>query len=167
MKQKENQLYIEFPAFPENERIARMTAAAFLAAMNPTIEEMDDVKTAVSEAVTNCIIHAYDYEGHEVFKAPKVEMLLERQGQTCYVTITDHGTGIEDIEQAMEPLYTTKPEEERSGMGFSFMEAFMNELKVESEQGKGTKVYMTKRIGSSMIQSCTFTKKEEQENGKE
>jgi len=147
MSQKENSMYIKFMAIPENERLARMIAAAFLTSMNPTVEEMDDVKTAVSEAVTNCIIHAYDDMEKEELKQFEVEMILERKGQNCHISIIDQGKGIKDVKQAMEPLYTTKSEEERSGMGFSFMEAFMNELEVESEPGKGTKVCMMKRIG--------------------
>ena len=135
---RENCMYIKFPAIPENEKLARMIAAAFLTNMNPTLEEMEDVKTAVSEAVTNCIIHADD---------PEVEMNLERKGQIFSVMVTDHGKGIEDVKRAMEPLYTTKSEEERSGMGFAFMEAFMNEVKVESELGKGTRIKMMKKIG--------------------
>ena len=144
MRSRKNRMYIQFPAIPENERMARMVAAAFITNMNPTIEEMDDVKTAISEAVTNCIIHAYEKEqGHRSL----VEMILEQKEQEFIVTIMDSGKGIENVALALEPLYTTKSEEERSGMGFSFMEAFMNELHVESEPGKGTKVTMKKQIG--------------------
>ena len=144
MRPKENRMYIQFPAIPENERMARMVAAAFITSMNPTIEEMDDVKTAISEAVTNCIIHAYEKEKS---RTKQVEMILEQKEQEFTVTIMDSGKGIENVALALEPLYTTKSEEERSGMGFSFMEAFMNELHVESEPGKGTKVTMKKQIG--------------------
>ncbi len=154
MSQKENRMYIQFPAIPENERMARMVAASFITTMNPTIEELDDVKTAVSEAVTNCIIHAYEkvhgkiqsHEGDENAEN-QIEMFLEQKNQEFTVVILDKGKGIENVPLAMEPLYTSRPEEERSGMGFSFMEAFMNELYVESEPGKGTKVTMKKRIG--------------------
>ena len=140
-----------------------MIAAAFLADMNPNLEELDDVKTAVSEAVTNSIIHAYEKKNpHEeemgnsneeekdseiTREENEVEIEFIQEGQTFFVTITDTGKGIENIKQAMEPLFTTKPEEERSGMGFSFMEAFMNDLSVESEPGKGTIVKMKKIIG--------------------
>ena len=144
MRPKENRMYIQFPAIPENERMARMVAAAFITSMNPTIEEMDDVKTAISEAVTNCIIHAYEKEKSHT---KQVEMILEQKEQEFTVTIMDSGKGIENVALALEPLYTTKSEEERSGMGFSFMEAFMNGLHVESEPGKGTKVTMKKQIG--------------------
>jgi stage II sporulation protein AB (anti-sigma F factor) len=147
IKQKENSMYIKFPALSENERIGRMVAAAFLTDMNPTIEEMDDVKTAVSEAVTNCIIHAYEKRKKDILCAGEIEMHLKRKGQILEILIVDFGKGIKDVKQAMEPLYTTKPEEERSGMGFSFMEAFMNVVEVESEIGKGTKVKMIKEIG--------------------
>lgn len=139
-----NRVYIKFPAIPENERMARMLAAAFLAGCNPTVEEIDDVKTAVSEAVTNCIIHAYEKEERE---EKEVEMILERQDERLKVTVTDSGKGIEDIKQAMEPMFTTKGEEERSGMGFSFMEAFMDEVEVVSSCNEGTMVVMKKRIG--------------------
>lgn len=145
MRKKNNRMYIKFPAIPENERMARMIAAAFITNMNPTLEEMDDVKTAVSEAVTNCIIHAYGIEERE---NAEIEMFCEQEGQEFIVVISDQGKGIENISLAMEPLYTTKPSEERSGMGFSFMEAFMNQVDVESEPGHGTKVTMKKRIGN-------------------
>ena len=144
MKRNDNILYITFPAIPENERISRTIAAAFLADMNPTVEELDDVKTAVSEAVTNCIIHAYESEER---KNCFIEMECRKEGQMLSVSITDKGKGIEDVELAMEPLYTTKADEERCGMGFSFMEAFMDYLHVLSEAGKGTKVIMKKKIG--------------------
>ena len=141
---KENYVYIKFLAIPENERLARMAAAAFIMSRNPSLEEMEDVKTAVSEAVTNCVIHAYD--GKDLGNS-EVEMKMNWSGNNCYFTITDYGKGIEDISRAMEPLFTTKPDEERSGMGFSFMEAFMDELEVDSESGRGTRVKMMKRIG--------------------
>lgn len=144
MMNRENNLYIAFPAHPENERISRMIAAAFLTEMNPTLEEIDDVKTAVSEAVTNCIIHAYE---KELSGENKVEMYLKRQEDQITVIIEDRGKGIENVSLAMEPLFTTKKMEERSGMGFSFMEAFMDQVEVESVVGKGTKVTMRKKIG--------------------
>ena len=104
---------------------------------------MDDVKTAVSEAVTNCIVHAYsDTNG-------KIQMNLSDEDGVLKIEIKDEGVGISDIKKAMEPMFTTKPEEERTGMGFSFMEAFMDEVKVSSKEGKGTCVVMTKRIGET------------------
>ena len=130
----------EFESQPENEALARVVIATYLLREDPTVEEMADVKTAVSEAVTNSIIHGYDdTKGTVVLEAKITDHWLS-------VTITDYGKGIEDVEKAMEPLYTTKPDCERMGMGFAFMEAFMDELKVESEVGKGTKVSMRKRV---------------------
>ena len=141
MRNENNKVYLKFPAITENERIARMMAAAFLSGLNPTIEEMDDVKTAVSEAVTNCIVHAYnDSEG-------MIQFDLWNKDKTLYLAVEDFGIGIKDVQKAMEPMYTTKPEDERTGMGFSFMEAFMDQVYVESEPGKGTLVVMRKRIG--------------------
>ncbi|MDO4554244.1 MAG: anti-sigma F factor [Lachnospiraceae bacterium] len=142
----ENRVYIKFPAITENERTARMMAAAFLTGLNPTVEEMDDVKTAVSEAVTNSIIHAY--EDRKKKEECLVEVEFIRKGQRIEIIIIDYGKGIEDVKKAMEPLYTTKPKEERSGMGFSFMEAFMDELEVISVKGEGTRVIMKKMIGN-------------------
>lgn len=141
---KMNQVYIKFPAIPENEKLSRMMTAAFLAQMNPTMEELDDVKTAVSEAVTNCIIHAYEEEVREEYQ---VELICRRAERELEVQITDWGKGIENVEQAMEPLFTTGSRDERSGMGFSFMEAFMDEVKVQSVINRGTKVTMKKVIG--------------------
>ena len=144
MKQNEavydNEMVLIFDAIACNEALARMTVMAFLTPLNPTMEEISDVKTAVSEAVTNCIIHGYDGKGG------KIHMLCGLKGRKLYVEIYDKGAGIPDIQKAMEPTYTTRPELERSGMGFSFMEAFMDELRVESEVGKGTIVYMVKTI---------------------
>lgn len=141
---KMNYVYIEFPAIPENEKLSRMMAAAFLAEMNPTVEELDDVKTAVSEAVTNCIIHAYD---REEGRKSNVELTFQRKEQKLQITVTDKGKGIENVSQAMEPMFTTGSKEERSGMGFSFMEAFMDKVEVESILGEGTKVCLHKTIG--------------------
>ena len=125
----------------EMQLIARVTVAAFMTSLNPTVEEVSDVKTAVSEAVTNAIIHGYESEVHNIYIRCRTE------GKTLYLEIEDEGKGIEDVKQAMEPLFTTKPELERSGMGFSFMEAFMDKLEVESVPGKGTTVKMEKTIG--------------------
>ena len=122
-----NEMQLIFDSRSSNESFARVTVAAFMTSLNPTVEEVSDVKTAVSEAVTNAIIHGYESEVH--------------------LEIEDTGKGIEDVKQAMEPLFTTKPELERSGMGFSFMEAFMDHLTVVSEPGKGTTVKMDKTIG--------------------
>ena len=127
----------------ENESFARVAVAAFCTRLDPTLEEITDIKTAVSEAVTNCIVHGY--EGGK----GKIYINVNITGNTAEVIVKDYGVGIENIEKAMEPLYTTKPEQERSGMGFSFMEAFMDELEVSSARNKGTIVIMRKKIGES------------------
>lgn len=139
-----NRMRMEFRAISVNESLARMTVAAFMTPLNPTLEEISDVKTAVCEAVTNAVIHGYgeEYESDEM-----VVMECRIEKDVLYITIMDEGVGIENIDRAMEPLFTTKPEQERSGMGFSFMEAFMDDVSVESEPGKGTKVHMVKKIG--------------------
>jgi stage II sporulation protein AB (anti-sigma F factor) len=138
-----NEMSLEFESKSQNESFARTVVAAFAAQLDPTIEELADIKTAVSEAVTNSIIHGYaDNLGI-------IKMHCIICGNELTVEIIDEGVGIENVEKAMEPLYTTRPELERSGMGFSFMEAFMDELEVESTIGKGTKVIMKKRVGKS------------------
>lgn len=138
-----NEMTIVFDSRPVNEGMARIAAASFCTQLNPTLEEVADLKTAVSEAVTNCIIHGYEGEIH------KIRMDLKLKGREIFVDITDQGVGISDVKKAMEPLYTTKPEKERSGMGFTFMEIFMDYLHVESEPGKGTKVIMKKEISKN------------------
>ena len=135
-----NEMTIVFDSRPVNEGMARIAAASFCTQLNPTLEEVADLKTAVSEAVTNCIIHGYEGEVH------KIRMDLKLKGREIFVDITDQGVGISDVKKAMEPLYTTKPEKECSGMGFTFMEAFMDEVTVDSEVGVGTSVHMKKTI---------------------
>ncbi len=139
-----NKMRMEFRAVSVNESLARMTVAAFMTPLNPTLEEISDVKTAVSEAVTNAVIHGYGEED-ESEEMVVMECFIEKD--VLHITISDEGVGIENIDKAMEPLFTTKPEQERSGMGFSFMEAFMDDLEVESTPGKGTRVHMVKKIG--------------------
>ena len=137
-----NEMIVEFSSVAQNESFARMVVAAVITGTNPTLEEVSDVKTAVSEAVTNSIIHGYENgDGMVRIKASVT-------GRSVYIEIIDHGKGIEDVKKAMEPMYTTKPGEERSGMGFSFMEAFMDKLEVESTYGQGTIVKMWKEIGA-------------------
>lgn len=136
-----NEMKLEFDSRSANEAFARVTVASFMTQLNPTLEEVSDVKTAVSEAVTNAIIHGY--ENH----VNKVQIYAGIEGRTLHLEISDRGVGIPDVKKAMEPLYTTRPELERSGMGFSFMEAFMDEVQVESQPGKGTIVRMKKIIG--------------------
>lgn len=148
----ENKMKVVFDSKSENESFARVVAAAFILSMDPTLEEMNDFKTAVSEAVTNCIIHAYEEkEGDVVMEMKKYTYTepVDNHKGWIEVKIKDSGCGIVDVEKAMEPLYTTKPEEERSGMGFAFMEAFMDELQCESVRGNGTTIYMKKYIKSS------------------
>ena len=132
-----------FDAISENESFARVVAAAFVTRLDPTLEEISDIKTAVSEAVTNSIVHGYEGKGGKVY------MTLSLEDREIIIRIKDEGVGIENVHKAMEPLYTTKPELERSGMGFSFMEAFMDELNVYSRKNVGTTVIMKKRIGES------------------
>lgn len=146
-----NKIRLEFAAVSDNESFARMVVAAFIAPLNPTLEELSDVKTAVSEAVTNAVIHGYENRNS---LEDRVYMECMLRGDVLEVEISDSGTGIEDVSLAMEPLYTSKPDQDRSGMGFSFMEAFMDNLEVESEAGCGTLVRMCKKIGiSSWIDS--------------
>lgn len=141
MMQGKNEMKLNFDARSVNEGFARIAVAAFITELNPTLDEVADVKTAVSEAVTNAIIHGYE-DPEE-----KVELVCRIEGNNVEVIVTDTGKGIPDVEKAMEPFYTTKPELERSGMGFAFMEAFMDEVRVNSEVGVGTSVWMRKKIG--------------------
>ncbi len=136
-----NEMLVEFDAIGENEGFARVVVAAFASGLNPTLEELGDVKVAVSEAVTNGIIHGYGGQ------PGKIRIRAWKEGQILTVQVEDRGKGIPDIEKAMEPMFTTKPEEERSGMGFSFMEAFTDDLQVESRVGEGTRVTMVKKMG--------------------
>ena len=135
-----NSMRVEFPAISENERFARGVAAAFVIGLDPTLDEISEIKTAVSEAVTNAIIHGYDKkDGKVVLEGIIYEDCVE-------FTVSDEGVGISDIRRARKPLYTGKPEDERSGMGFTIMETFMDSVDVESEVGRGTRVIMTKNI---------------------
>ena len=136
-----NEMNVVFGTDSENEQFARMVISAFIMRLDPTLEEMADVKTAVSEAVTNSIIHGYP--GRD----GKIEIYCRIEERIVYIEVIDFGVGIEDIEKAMEPMYTTRAESDRSGMGFAFMEAFMDELRVESELGKGTHIFMKKILG--------------------
>ena len=140
--QNRNQMKLEFDARSVNEGFARMAVAAYIAEENPTLDEISDIKTAVSEAVTNAIIHGYDDPEQKVAVACKIE------DRNLEIVVEDKGKGIADVKTAMEPFYTTKPELERSGMGFAFMEAFMDEVQVISAPGEGTKVIMRKKIGA-------------------
>jgi stage II sporulation protein AB (anti-sigma F factor) len=134
---------LEIPSKSENERIARTVCAAFILELDPTLEEISEIKTAISEAVTNAIIHGYDGNEGTVLINGEIE------DRTVTYVIEDNGCGISDITKARQPLYTQKPDSERSGMGFSIMEAFMDTLTVESEENKGTKITMTKRLSDN------------------
>ena len=142
-----NEVKIILQSRSNNESFARVAAASFAAQLDPTVEEISDIKTAVTEAVTNCIVHAYrDTLG-------KIEMQMRiLENDVFYIKIKDKGCGIEDVKKAMEPMFTTRPEEERSGLGFIVMESFMDSLKVRSTPLKGTSVIMTKKIGKD--ESC-------------
>ena len=136
----DNEMKLEFLSKSNNESFARIAVAAFVAQLDPTIDEISDIKTAVSEAVTNCIIHGYEEE------EGIVKIKCKIFANTVEMEISDKGKGIEDIEKARQALYTSKPELERSGMGFTIMEIFMDEVKIESVLGIGTKVTMKKII---------------------
>ena len=136
-----NKVMMEFDAVSENEGLARVCVAAFVTRLDPTLEEINDVKTAVSEAVTNAVIHGYENKGGII----RLEALIE--GEELTLQITDFGKGIEDVEKAMEPLFTTDAANERSGMGFTFMEVFMDELSIDSIPGEGTVITMKKTFG--------------------
>ncbi len=136
----DNEMKLEFASKTCNEAFARVAVAAFVSQLDPTIDELSDIKTAVSEAVTNSIIHGYDSEDGVVKVEAKIYI------DTVQIEISDSGKGIENVELAMRPLYTSKPNLERSGMGFTIMESFMDEIEVESAIGFGTKVTMKKKI---------------------
>lgn len=143
MNNLNNEMKLEFLSKSSNEAFARITVAAFAAQLDPTIEELADIKTAVSEAVTNAIIHGYEE------KKGIVKIRCQIIDEELIIEISDNGQGIEDIELAKQPLYTTKPNLERSGMGFTIMESFMDEVEIESIVGMGTKVTMKKKIKSN------------------
>jgi len=140
MEKMDNMMKIEFLNKSVNEGFARMVTAAFASILDPTITEIADIKTAISEAVTNAIIHGYEDEDGMVCIEGRIF------GDTIEFIVSDKGKGIEDISLAMQPLYTGKPDTERSGMGFTIMESFMDEIKVESKLGEGTRVIMNKKI---------------------
>ena len=136
----ENKMRLVFDGISENESFARMAVAAFAVQLNPTMNELADIKTAVSEGVTNAIVHGYEGKGGDV------EIRADITGNLLHIEIIDEGIGIENVSLAMEPFYTTRADEERSGMGFSVMESFMDELYVASAPDEGTRVVMRKRI---------------------
>ena len=164
VKTIKNEMEVYFDAISRNESFARVAVAAFVTHLNPTLEELADVKTAVSEAVTNAIIHGYENfagygrHGEQISSMQenpgKVRLKCVLEGDVLHIEVEDKGKGIDNIEQAMEPLFTTKAELERSGMGFAFMEAFMDDLEVESVPEEGTVVRMKKKLGSTAWIEC-------------
>lgn len=136
-----NHMRLEFDARPENESFARVTVSAFTVPFNPTLDVLSDLRTAVSEAVTNAIVHAYKEEGGVIVLDASI-----RQDGLLFLSVRDFGCGIADIDRAMQPFFTTQPEKERSGMGFSVMQSFMDSVQVDSAPGEGTCVRMEKRI---------------------
>jgi len=145
----DNIMKVEFLSKSTNEGFARVAVASFVSQLDPTVEELSEIKTAVSEAVTNSIVHAYEDE------FGMITILATIKGNTVTIEIMDNGRGIENISKAKEPLFTTKPDLERSGMGFTIMENFMDELFVKSELGKGTTVTMSKRISSNKVETLS------------
>lgn len=141
MQNTTNFMKMTVAGYSKNEALARMCVSAFAAQLDPTIEEINDIKAAVSEAVTNCIVHAYPDKIGDIF----IELKIINEN-TLYIKIKDKGCGISDVKQAMEPLFTTSPETERSGLGFSVMESFMDKVRVYSKINSGTSVIMTKRL---------------------
>lgn len=137
-----NKMLLKFDSVSENEGFARNVIASFLLPLNPGISELTDIKTAVSEAVTNAIVHGYPDSVGEV------TMFAETDGDNIHIVISDRGVGIEDLQAALEPFYTTKPDDERSGMGFTIIKTFMDEVKVISKNNVGTVVDMTKHLTS-------------------
>lgn len=140
-----NYMEVRFKAISENESFARVCVASFCLKLNPTIDELTDIKTAVSEAVTNCVVHAYPNKKGDVLIRAEID------GDVFKITISDDGIGIKDFDKAREPFFTTKPDEERSGMGFAVMESFMDSLSLEKNGEKGLKVILTKSISKKAM----------------
>lgn len=140
-----NEIKLNFPSLSENERFSRLVVSGFASQLDPQVDEISDIKTAVSEAVTNSIVHAYK---NEIGKIELVARIYE--DNVIYIKVKDYGCGIPDIKKAMEPLFTTSPEEERAGLGFAVMESFMDKLKVFSKEGKGTSVILTKKLKTKL-----------------
>jgi len=139
-----NQMKLDFSSIPENEGFARVAVSAFAVQLNPTLDVLADIKTAVSEAVTNAIVHGYQEKNGTVSISARL-----RADRVLEIEVSDTGRGIPDIEQAMQPFFTTQPEKERSGMGFSVMQSFMDAVQVSSKVGEGTTVRMIKRLGDA------------------
>ncbi|MFZ3588560.1 anti-sigma F factor [Bacillus sp. DJP31] len=139
-----NEMHLQFSALSQNESFARVTVASFIAQLDPTMDELTEIKTVVSEAVTNAIIHGYENNSEGI-----VYISVTMDDSTVHLMIRDEGMGIEDIEEARQPLFTTKPELERSGMGFTIMENFMDHCVIESNELKGTTIRLTKHLTKS------------------
>ena len=137
---EKNYMKLKFPSLSKNESFARGVVSCFALRLNPSLTEISDIKTAVSEAVTNCIVHGYPNTVGEIV------LNCEIENENLHIDVFDNGVGIDNLEQALEPFYTTKEDEERSGMGFTIMKSFMDEVKVTSKKGQGTHVYMLKII---------------------
>lgn len=136
-----NHMRLEFDARPENESFARVALSAFTVHLNPTLDILSDLRTAVSEAVTNAIVHAYSEKGGAIVMDAAI-----REDGMLLLSVRDYGCGIDNIDRAMQPFFTTQPEKERSGMGFSVMQSFMDHVQVDSTPGEGTCVHMQKRL---------------------
>ena len=143
---KSNYMEVSFKALSINEGFARLCVAGFCLQLNPSIDEIGDIKTAVSEAVTNCVVHAYPKQNG------LITLRCEIEGDSVKIVVKDSGIGIKDIAKAREPFFTTKPNEERSGMGFSVMESFMDRVEVEKNEQGGTTVIMFKQINNEALQ---------------
>mgnify|MGYP001770198168 CR=1 FL=1 len=139
-----NEMQLKFSSLSQNESFARVAVASFIAQLDPTMDELTEIKTVVSEAVTNAIIHGYENNPDGV-----VYVTCRLEDHVVYLTIKDEGVGIDDIETARQPLFTTKPDLERSGMGFTIMENFMDEVQIESKKNEGTIVRLTKHLTKS------------------
>jgi stage II sporulation protein AB (anti-sigma F factor) len=136
----DNYMSLKIQALPQNEAFARNVVAAFCVAVNPTVDQINDIKTAVSEAVTNAIVHGYD------FKGGAIELNVTLTGRTVHIEVLDEGVGIADIARARTPFFTTRPQDERSGMGFTVMESFMDALEVQNRSDRGVKIVMSKNF---------------------
>ncbi|MBQ8295645.1 MAG: anti-sigma F factor [Clostridia bacterium] len=151
-----NYMKLEIAARSVNESFARSAVAAFAVSLNPSLIELDDIKTAVSEAVTNCIVHAYGKNAAENKIVIECRSEETEMGGVLHITVTDFGCGIANVEQAVLPFYTTLADDERSGMGFTIMQTFMSEFALSSAKGQGTVVTMTKKIGGENIKTAIF-----------
>ena len=147
---KDNYMKVEFTSMAENVSLARIIIAGFIAPLDPTVDEISDIKTAVSEAVTNAIIHGYDEDVKRNCNNT-VKMNISNTGRKITVEVIDSGIGIENIDKVREPMYTTKPDRERSGLGFTVMESFMDVVEIKSIPGEGTSIIMTKNLKEAAI----------------